>query len=120
MSICASTDLLSQPLAIPLLYAHERPRAIFGKIEPMLRKLTAIVLLFVFVPALLPAQERVDLAMIHRIKTEAFNNSRVMETMHQLTDRYGPRLTNSRQFRAAGEWAVKQLNEWGMSNAHLE
>jgi len=43
-----------------------------------------------------------------------------METLYNLTDRYGPRLTNSPQFRAAGEWAVKQLNEWGLSNVHLE
>jgi len=80
----------------------------------------AFALLFVLVPALLPAQERVDLNMVHKIKNEAFNNSKVMETMHQLTDRYGPRLTNSKQFRAAGEWAVKQLGEWGIANPHLE
>ncbi|MEI9976865.1 MAG: M20/M25/M40 family metallo-hydrolase [Ignavibacteriota bacterium] len=43
-----------------------------------------------------------------------------METMYNLTDRYGPRLTNSPQFRAAGEWAVGQLKEWGLSNVHLE
>ncbi len=86
----------------------------------MLRKTVAITLLFVLGPALLPAQERVDLNMVHKIKTEAFNNSKVMETMHQLTDRYGPRLTNSKQFREAGNWAVKQLTEWGLSNAKLE
>ena len=43
-----------------------------------------------------------------------------MNTMYNLTDHYGPRLTNSPQFRAAGEWAVAQLKEWGMSNVHLE
>ncbi|SPE42630.1 Peptidase M28 [Candidatus Sulfopaludibacter sp. SbA3] len=43
-----------------------------------------------------------------------------MATMYNLTDRYGPRLTNSPQFRAAGEWAVGQLKEWGLSNVHLE
>jgi Zn-dependent M28 family amino/carboxypeptidase len=43
-----------------------------------------------------------------------------METMYNLTDRYGPRLTNSPQFRAAGDWAVGQLKEWGLSNVHLE
>jgi hypothetical protein len=43
-----------------------------------------------------------------------------METLYNLTDRYGPRLTNSPQFRAAGEWAVGQLKEWGLSNVHLE
>jgi hypothetical protein len=43
-----------------------------------------------------------------------------METMHYLTDRYGPRLTNSPEFRAAGDWAVKQLREWALDNVHLE
>ena len=43
-----------------------------------------------------------------------------MELMHQLTDHYGPRLTNSPQFRAAGDWAVKQMQEWGLANVHLE
>jgi Zn-dependent M28 family amino/carboxypeptidase len=43
-----------------------------------------------------------------------------METMYNLTDRFGPRLVNSPQFRRAGEWAVKKLTEWGMTNAHLE
>jgi hypothetical protein len=43
-----------------------------------------------------------------------------METLYNLTDHYGPRLTNSPQFRAAGEWAVGQLKQWGLSNVHLE
>ena len=43
-----------------------------------------------------------------------------MDTMFQLTDVYGPRLTNSPQFRAAGEWAVKQLKEYGLDNVKLE
>jgi carboxypeptidase Q len=64
--------------------------------------------------------ERVDLGVIHQIKTEAFQNPKVMDTAFQLTDVYGPRLTNSPQFRAAGEWAVKQLTEWGLGNVKLE
>jgi carboxypeptidase Q len=66
------------------------------------------------------AQERVDLGVVHQIKTEAFQNAKVGETVFQLTDVYGPRLTNSPQFRAAGEWAVKQLKEYGLENVKLE
>ena len=65
-------------------------------------------------------QERVDLGVVHQIKTEAFQSPKVMETVFQLTDVYGPRLTNSPQFRAAGEWAVKQLKEYGLENVKLE
>jgi len=81
-------------------------------------------------------QEHVDLNVIHKIKVAELSTgggrggppapgadragSKVMDTMWYLTDRYGPRLTNSPQFRAAGEWAVGRLKEWGLSNVHLE
>jgi len=64
--------------------------------------------------------ERVDLGVIHQIKAEAFQNPKIADTLFQLTDVYGPRLTNSPQFRAAGEWAVKQLKEYGVENVKLE
>ena len=43
-----------------------------------------------------------------------------MHTLHMLADRYGPRLTGSPGHEAAAHWAVKQLTEWGLKNAHLE
>jgi hypothetical protein len=84
--------------------------------------LLAILALLVSIPLLIVAQqpERVDLSAIHKIKTEEFEHSKVMDILYNLTDRYGPRLTNSPQFRAAGDWAVRQLQDWGLSKAHLE
>src|SRR4051812_39705364 len=103
-------------------------------------RLIASTLLLV-IPALALAQpaqsaEMVDLNVIHRIKTAEFGEgggagggrgggrggppSKVMDTLWNLTDRYGPRLTNSPQFRAAGNWAVGQLKEWGLTNVQLE
>ncbi|MDP9171351.1 MAG: M20/M25/M40 family metallo-hydrolase, partial [Acidobacteriota bacterium] len=74
--------------------------------------------------------EHVDLNVIHKIKVAEFgaggggrgggSASKVMDTMWNLTDRYGPRLTNSPNFRAAGNWAVGQLKEWNLSNVQLE
>ena len=86
------------------------------------------------VPLLVIAQERVDLNVIHKIKAAELGAgggmfggggggrgpSRVMDIVYSLTDRYGPRLTNSPQFRAAGQWAAGQLKEWGLSNIQLE
>ena len=43
-----------------------------------------------------------------------------MRTVHVLTDVYGPRLTGSPNHKAAAEWAIKQMSEWGFENAHLE
>src|SRR6516165_7624603 len=87
----------------------------------MLRKPLALALPALLVALLLPAQEKVDLNVVHKIKTEELGpDSKVMELMYSLTDRYGPRLTNSPQYRAAGDWAVGQMKEWGLGNVHLE
>ncbi len=55
-----------------------------------------------------------------RIREEGTKNSQVMKTLQVLTDVYGPRLTGSPQLKASGEWAAKQMTEWGMENAALE
>src|SRR5690348_12255775 len=64
--------------------------------------------------------DRPDLGVVGRIKTEAFDNSRVMDTLGYLTDVYGPRLTASPEFREAADWVVKRLEGYGMENVHLE
>ncbi len=58
--------------------------------------------------------------MLSRIRKEAMERSQIMKTMHYFTDLYGPRLTGSPNHKAAAEWAVKQMTEWGLENAHLE
>jgi hypothetical protein len=97
---------------------------LYGCKQTMLRK--SIIIVFasaLTIPLLIVAQqsrEGVDLNTVHKIKTEEFQNSKVMDIVYNLTDRYGPRLTNSPQFHAAQAWAVKQLEEWGLANVHLE
>ena len=39
-----------------------------------------------------------------------------MDTAWWLTEVHGPRLTNSPQLRAAADWTVKKLTEWGLAN----
>ncbi len=68
----------------------------------------------------LAAQEKVDVATIERIKTEALDHSQVMDIMSWLTDVYGPRLTWSPNARKAADWSVQQLKQWGLANVHLE
>ncbi len=66
------------------------------------------------------AQEKVDLDIIHKIKQEAFDNSKVMETLSGITDLNGPRLTGSPEFRQAAEWAKSRLESYGIANVRFE
>ena len=78
------------------------------------------LLLLAAAPAVAFGQENADLATIHRIKDEAFRGSHVMDHLFYLTDVNGPRLTNSPGFRAAADWSVRQLKDWGVGSARLE
>jgi hypothetical protein len=70
--------------------------------------------------AALAAEERPDEAMFWKIRQEATSRSQILQTLHVLTDVYGPRLTGSPNLKAAGDWAVQQMTSWGLKNAHLE
>src|SRR5262245_41980756 len=60
------------------------------------------------------ADDKVDLAVVHRIRAEAFDGGQVMDHLFHLTDVHGPRLTASPGFDAAAKWAVTQLQGWGI------
>jgi len=64
--------------------------------------------------------EPVDSAAIAKIREHGLQKSQVMETMFWLTDRYGPRLTGSKEFEEAGDWTVKQLQNWGVESVRKE
>ncbi len=66
------------------------------------KALTLALAAIAAVPLLIFAEEKVDLSVVNRIKTEAFSDSKVMDTMFYLTDVYGPRLTNSPNFQSGG------------------
>ncbi len=66
------------------------------------------------------SQEPIDLSVLNRIKSEAFERPKVMDTAFYLTDVYGPRLTGSPNIKAAADWTVKTLSDWGLANAKLE
>ena len=78
--------------------------------------LVALVLAFTGVAA----QERVDQDMFWKFRQEGTNNSKILQTVHMLTDVYGPRLTGSPNLKAAGEWAIEQMHAWGLKQGRLE
>ncbi|HUE87653.1 MAG TPA: M20/M25/M40 family metallo-hydrolase [Vicinamibacterales bacterium] len=65
-------------------------------------------------------QEKVDHEVYARIRAEALERSQILQTLHMLTDVYGPRLTGSPNLKAASDWVVKRTTEWGLTNARLE
>ncbi|HET7186131.1 MAG TPA: M20/M25/M40 family metallo-hydrolase [Terriglobales bacterium] len=83
--------------------------------------LAVVIAAAIAVPAIGAANnESVDLEMITSIRQEAFRNSKVMDTLSELTDRIGPRLTGSPNMKRANEWTRDQFQKWGLANAHLE
>ena len=68
----------------------------------------------------LAAEERVDQDVFWKIRQEGTSNSKILQTLHMLTDVHGPRLTGSPNLKAAGEWAVEQMHAWGLRNGRLE
>lgn len=79
-----------------------------------------ISFLFLLLTTVAIPSDEVDLAVIHQIKQEAFQNGKVMDHLFYLTDVNGPRLTASPGFQSAAEWIVKEIQGWGISNARLE
>lgn len=61
-----------------------------------------------------------DTATVSRLKKEGYDRSRVMETLSMLTDVNGPRLTNSKGFVTAAEYAKQTLESWGLQKVHFD
>ncbi|HYF30039.1 MAG TPA: M20/M25/M40 family metallo-hydrolase [Chitinophagaceae bacterium] len=85
-----------------------------------MRKLV-LALLFISVYTFSFAQdEKLDAAMVEKIRNEGLKNSKVMEIAFYLTEVSGPRLQGSPGYTRASNWAKNKLAEWGLQNAKLE
>lgn len=84
-------------------------------------KFAAVLLLaaMIFIQVPIGAQQA-DPEINARIRQEEKDNSKIMWTLHYLTDVYGPRLTGSPNHKAAAEWAARTMTEWGFENVALE
>ena len=81
----------------------------------------ALSLVIAFGQALaLGAQERIDRAMVAKIRAEGFENSHVLEVFNHLTNVIGPRLTASPGYKEAVDWTRDKMVEWGFDDVHLE
>ncbi len=64
--------------------------------------------------------DKPDMHVVDQIKNEGYNHSQVMETLFELTDVNGPRLTGSTGMKNAEKWASEKLAGWGLEHAAIE
>ncbi len=72
--------------------------------------------------AMVPAQAQTpSLADVNaQLRTHETTDSQLMWWLHEVTDVYGPRVTGSPGLKTAEDFAVKQMQQWGFQNVHLE
>jgi carboxypeptidase Q len=85
----------------------------------LVRILAVVCSLSLLLTTTAQTSEPVDLKVIDRILA-AEKTSQVMDIAGVLTNTYGPRLTNSPNAKAAGEYVRKKLVEWQLTNVRLE
>lgn len=84
----------------------------------MKKSLTLVILLCI--QAICFSQENVDIEAVEKIKNEELNNSQIETIAFNIVDKSGARLTNSKGFERAANYAVEQLKEWGLVNSTTE
>lgn len=65
-------------------------------------------------------QETIDRSVVARIRAEATERSKAVETFSYITDVTGARLTGSKAHKQAAEYLRGKLTDWGLSNSRLE
>jgi len=90
------------------------------KMYNTMKKIPAFLLLLLAVVCLSFKGDRSNLHTIGLIRNEGFNNSKVMETLFELTDVNGPRLTGSTGMRNAEKWASEKFKSWGLKRVKIE
>jgi hypothetical protein len=64
--------------------------------------------------------EKIDTAIVSRLKREETSRSQVMNILSMLTDVNGPRLTNSPGYKKAAAYAKSSLESWGVQNVFFD
>jgi hypothetical protein len=68
----------------------------------------------------LNAQDKIDLAMVGKIRAEGTQRSKVLEVFNYITNVTGARPTGSRAHKQAADYVRGKLADWGLTDAHLE
>jgi carboxypeptidase Q len=86
----------------------------------MKTRFTAIAATVLALAVVARAQEKVDFAMLAKIRAEGMDRSKALEAFNHLTTVIGPRLTNSPAHKRAIAWTQETLKAWGLSEVHAE
>jgi hypothetical protein len=86
----------------------------------MKRTTWTLLLLTVGLTGLSAGQTTIDSAALAKIRDEGMNRSKVDEPFDTFVNVIGPRLTGSPAHKRAADYAKALLDQWGMTNAHLE
>lgn len=80
----------------------------------------ALLLQTFLLPGAALAQDAKQAEVYAAIRKEANDNSKIMHTLHMLTDVYGPRLTGSPNHVNAAKWAAREMLSWGFDKGEIE
>jgi carboxypeptidase Q len=64
--------------------------------------------------------DRIDTAVVAKIKAEGLTNSQIMDLLSSLCDVYSPRLSWSPEYKRGADWVVKKLGEWGITSVYYD
>jgi carboxypeptidase Q len=91
------------------------------KFNRALKTFVVFVILQAFVLHVpLSAQSTATTDINAAIRKEGMERSTIMNTLHYLTDLYGPRLTGSPNHVNSARWAAREMQNWGFDRAELE
>ena len=86
-----------------------------------IRHMAATLLIAAFLlPGAAFAQNSTQADINAAIRKEGMENSKIMNTLHYLSDVYGPRLTGSPNHVNAAKWAAREMAAWGFDRTDLE
>jgi len=86
----------------------------------MTGRIAMLLITWVFIGGMPASNDYIAADINERILKEESEDSQVMRIAYTLTDVYGPRLTGSPNFKAACDWILGEMEEWRLSNPHLE
>jgi len=66
------------------------------------------------------SQRQSDEIILAKIRNEGFQHSQAKSMLLEFTDVYGQRLTGSREYLAAANWAAAKMKAIGLENVHFE